>query len=134
MQWPTFQDKVKTKSVQMFAMGWVADYPDGENFLQLFYSPNKSPGTNNFNYRNKEFDRLFEQAGRLMKIEQRVPLYAKMAQILSEDCPALLLSEPISYGLIYHWVHNYKPHPIAYGLGKYTRLDVEARRKAGGRK
>ena len=48
MDWPTFQDKVNTKSAQMFMLGWVADYPDVESFLQLFYSKNISPGSNNF--------------------------------------------------------------------------------------
>ena len=62
-----------------------------------------------------------------------MPLYAKMARMISEDCPALLLVEQVSFMLINNWVYNLKLHPIAYGLGKYTRLDVEARRKAGGR-
>ena len=56
-----------------------------------------------------------------------------MIQILNGDCPVLLLSEPVSFALVYDWVHNYKSHPIAYGLQKYTRIDAEARRKAGGR-
>ena len=131
--WPTLQEKVHNKRTQMYAMGWHADYPDAENFLQLYYSPNIKRGTNNTNYSNEEFDRLFEQAGKLMDENRRVGLYAKMARMISEDCPVILLSEPVTYGLVYDWVHNYKPHPIAYGLGKYTRLDVEARRKAGGR-
>ncbi|MDD5011002.1 MAG: peptide ABC transporter substrate-binding protein, partial [Phycisphaerae bacterium] len=61
MDWPTFQNKIKSKSAQMFSLGWIADYPDEENFLQLFYSKNKSPGPNNFNYFNPEFDRLYEK-------------------------------------------------------------------------
>ena len=38
--WPTFLDKMDRRQAQMFRLGWVADYPDAENFLQLFYSPN----------------------------------------------------------------------------------------------
>ena len=130
--WPGLQEKVHKKLTQMYTMGWHADYPDAENFLQLFYSPNIDRGTNNANYRNPEFDLLYERAGNLPNVEDRVPLYAKMARIIANDCPVLPLSEPVSYVLLYDWVSDYKPHPIAYGLGKYTRLDVQARHAAGG--
>jgi len=130
--WPTLQKKVHNKQCQMYAMGWHADYPDAENFLQLYYSPNIRRGTNNTNYSNPAFDTLFKRAAVIMQEAERVPLYAKMTKMLNEDCPVLLLSEPVSFTLIYDWVHNFKSHPIGYGLGKYTRLDVAARRKAGG--
>ena len=59
--WPTFLEKMDRKQAQMFSLGWVADYPDAENFLQLFYGPNSSPGPNHANYVNAEFDRLYEK-------------------------------------------------------------------------
>jgi len=131
--WPTLQKKVHNKQCQMYAMGWHADYHDAENFLQLYYSPNIKRGTNNTNYKNPQFDRLFERAATTMNEKDRIPLYAKMVKILNEDCPVLLLSEPISFILVYEWVHNVKPHPIGYGFGKYTRIDADLRRLAGGR-
>ncbi len=131
--WPTLQRKVHNKMVQMYAMGWHADYPDAENFLQLYYSPNIDRGTNNANYKNEEFDRLFKMAETVMDEEKRVPLYAQMIRILNEDCPVLLLTEPISYVLINDWVSNNKLHPIGYGFRRYIRLDTAARRKRGGR-
>ncbi len=130
--WPTLQQKVNNKQTQIYAMGWHADYPDAENFLQLYYSPNIRLGTNNTNYSNPEFDKLFEQAYLVPDEDERVELYVKMIRILSEDCPVILLSEPITYTLLYDWVSNFKPHPIAYGLGKYTSIDVFARRIADG--
>jgi len=130
--WPTLQEKVHNKQTQIYAMGWHADYPDAENFLQLYYSPNIQRGTNNTNYGSPEFDKLFEQAAVLPEEADRVPLYAKMVRILNEDCPVLLLSEPVGFTLLYSWVSNFKPHPIAYGLGKYTRIDDALRRRMGG--
>ena len=132
--WPTLQDKIHNKRFQVCTMGWHADYPDAENFLQNFYSPNIESNTNYVSYVNKEFDRLFEESSKYPDVEQRVPLYAKMAQMISEDVPIMLLAEPTSYTLLRPWTHNFKAHPIAYGLGKYTRIDLEARIKAGGRK
>jgi oligopeptide transport system substrate-binding protein len=132
--YPTLLGKINNKRYQTCMLGWYADYPDAENFLQNFYSPNIERNTNYFSYDNKEFDRLFEEAGKYPDINDRVPLYAKMAQMISEDVPVILLYEPVIYTLLMPWTHNYKPHPIAYGVAKYTRIDVPARTQAGGRK
>src|SRR5207249_526714 len=48
--WPEFLKKMERKQQQMFKLGWVADYPDAENFLQLFSSKSISPGPNHTNY------------------------------------------------------------------------------------
>jgi len=131
--WPTLQEKVHNKVVQMYSMGWHADYPDPENFLQLYYGPNIKRGTNNCNYANPAFDALYEKASKMMPSPQRTALYVQMLKMLNEDCPALLLSEPISFVLVQPWVHNVKPHPIGYGFSMYQRIDVDMRRRMGGR-
>ncbi|MBL7106500.1 MAG: hypothetical protein ISS77_02680 [Phycisphaerae bacterium] len=127
MDWPTFQDKVKTKSAQIFSLGWIADIPDSENFLQLFYSKNVSPGTNNFNYSNPEFDKIYEQISVMPDSPERTKLYRKAEQIVVEDCPAVFLYHGVAYVLYHDWLHNYKPHGFGYGLSKYRRIDVKKR-------
>jgi len=124
MDWPTFLERVKTKSTQMFMLGWVADYPDTENFLQLFYSKNKSPGPNNFNYSNEKFDKIYEKAAIMPDSLQREALYRKAQQIVVEDCPAAFLMHGVAYVLYHDWVRNYKPHAFGYGLSKYRAIDV----------
>ncbi|MDY7011300.1 MAG: ABC transporter substrate-binding protein, partial [Planctomycetota bacterium] len=131
--WPKLQEKVHNKQCQMYTMGWHADYPDAENFLQLFYSPNIEKQTNNSNYSNPEFDRLYEKVRVMPDTPERTMLYAKMVNMISEDCPVLLLTEPQSYVLIYDWVKNFKPHPIGYGYAKYSRIDTALRHKLGGK-
>jgi len=131
--WPTLQEKVHNKTVQMYSMGWHADYPDPENFLQLYYSPNIKTLTNNTNYSNPEFDALYERASVMEPSADRTKLYVEMLKILNEDCPALLNSEPIGFALVHPWLHNYKPHPIGYGFGKFIRLDTDLRASMGGR-
>lgn len=128
MDWPTFQQKVSTKSAQIFALGWVADYPDAENFLQLFYSRNASPGPNNFNYSNAEFDRIFEQVSVMPDGPQRMELYRRAEQIVVEDCPAVFLLHGVGYVLHHSWVHNFKPHVFAYGLSKYITIDKDGKK------
>jgi len=131
--WPTLQEKVHNKATQIYTMGWHADYPDAENFLQLFYTPNIAKGTNNTNYSNPRFDRWYETIRVMPPGPERMELYVKMIRQISEDVPVLLLSEPQSFLLAYDWVHNVKPHPIGYGYTKYRRIDAELRRKLGGR-
>ncbi len=133
MDWPTLQQKVANKQVQLYTMGWHADYPDAENFLQLYYSPNIAKGTNNSNYSNPEFDRLYEQVRTMDDSPERTAIYAKMVNMISEDCPVLMLSEPLSFLLTYDWVRNIKAHPFGYGFLKYRRIDTDLRRELKGR-
>ncbi|GAG98410.1 unnamed protein product, partial [marine sediment metagenome] len=127
MDWPTFLDKIHTKSAQMFTLGWIADYPDAENFLQLFYSKNASPGPNNFNYSNPEFDRLYEQVAVMGDAAERTELYRKAERIVIEDCPAAFINHRVAYVLYHDWVANYKPHVFQYGLAKYRQIDKAKR-------
>src|ERR1051325_11566323 len=50
--WPEFLKKMERKQQQMFRLGWVADYPDAENFLQLFTTKSVSPGPKHTNSRH----------------------------------------------------------------------------------
>jgi ABC-type transport system substrate-binding protein len=127
MDWPTFQNSVKTKSAQMFTLGWIADYPDAENFLQLFYSRNASPGPNNFNYSNPRFDAIYERISAMPDSPERTELYRKAERIVVEDCPAAFLMHGVAYVLTHDWLSNYKPHAFGYGLGKYRRIDTAVR-------
>jgi len=131
--WPTLLGKINNKRFQACTLGWHADYPDAENFLQNFYSPNIERNTNYVGYVNEKFDRLFKESAKRPDIDQRIPLYAEMAKMIAEDVPVMLLAEPVTYTLLRPWTHNFKSHPITYGLGKYTRIDVAARIKGGGR-
>jgi ABC-type transport system substrate-binding protein len=125
--WPTYLEKLERRQAQMFSLGWVADYPDAENFLQLFYGPNSSPGPNHTNYANPEFDRLYEQIRVMQDGPERSALYRKMADIVIEDCPWLFEHHPLAYGLYHHWLKNYKPHDFPYGMAKYYKIDTTAR-------
>jgi len=131
MDWPTFQNKIKTKSAQIFMLGWIADYPDAENFLQLFYSANESPGPNNFNYSNAEFDRIYELASAMPECPERTAMYRQAERIVVEDRPAVFLMHGVAYLLHHDWVHNYKPHAFGYGTAQYRRIDVEQRLRYG---
>ncbi|HNX26171.1 MAG TPA: ABC transporter substrate-binding protein, partial [Phycisphaerae bacterium] len=134
MDWPTLQERVQTKKSQMYMMGWVSDYYDAENFLQLFYSPNITAGTNGANYSNPQFDRLYEKIRVMPDSPQRTELYKKMVQMVCEDCPVLPLTEPLTLVLLHDWYENYRMMPIGAGYGKFRNTNVELRKKFGGRR
>jgi len=121
--WPTFLDKMDRRQAQIFQLGWVADYPDPENFLQLFYSANVSPGPNHANYVSPEFDALYEQMRVLLPGEEKDRLCERMADIVIEDCPWIFMHQPMSYALVHHWLKNFKSHSFPYGMTKYRRAD-----------
>lgn len=125
--WPTLQERVENKLTQIYSMGWHADYPDPENFLQLYYTPNIKAGTNNTNFSNARFDELYKKSSIMLPSPQRTKVYAEMINILNEECPVLLLTEPVSFVLVHSWLHNVRPHPIGYGFGKYYRIDPAGR-------
>lgn len=125
--WPTFLDKMDRRQAQMFRLGWVADYPDAENFLQLFYSKNASPGPNHANYTNEDFDRLYEKVRVMQDTPERTALYTEMADIVIEDCPWIFDQIPLSYALHHAWIRNYKPHDFPYGVIKYHAVDQDLR-------
>ena len=129
MTWPKFQDATKTRSHQLFALGWVADYPDAQNFLLLFYGPNGAPGPNSCNYMNPEFDAFYEKAVALPDLEDRLPLYNRMEDIVIEDCPWLLSTYRVVYALYYDWLENYYPNDFIYGTARFQKVDMELRER-----
>ncbi len=88
-QYATFGDFVKDTSnskLPYISKGWGLDFPDAENTLQLFYGPNGSPGSNDANYKNPEFDRLYEESAVMLPSPERTAIYRRMNQILIDDC------------------------------------------------
>ena len=73
-----------------FRGGWIADYPDAENYLSVFYSKNPAP-PNYTRYKNSAFDKVFEQAIKETNDSLRYILYRKADQIAMNDAPLVPL-------------------------------------------
>src|SRR5690606_15359084 len=85
---------VQSQDAIFWRTGWVADYPDPENFLNLFYSGNideSNPTINPFKYNNPEFDALFEKAMGETNEEKRFELLAQCDQIIIDDAVVMPL-------------------------------------------
>lgn len=127
MDWPTYQEKVNTRSAQLFTAGVSASITDSEDFLGLFYGKNWAPGSNKFNYANEQFDKLYETATIMFDSPERQKIYRQMEIMVLEDCPAAFLNHRVAYVLTHSWYKNYKPHAFAFGLSKYRRVNLEER-------
>jgi peptide/nickel transport system substrate-binding protein len=78
--------------VNFFRASWIADYPDEENYLSLFYSENFAPnGPNYTHFSNIEFDQLFEEAYIENDRKKRNDLYRKMDSIVMKEAPVVIL-------------------------------------------
>ncbi len=121
--WPQFQEKIKGQKAQIFGVAWGADYPDGQNFLQLFYSKNLPPGPNDTNFTNSEFDKLYEQSLKLPPSGERDQLYSKMQKMVNEESPWIYNAHRVRYSLYHGWLNNYKWNSIGNDYFKYLRVD-----------
>lgn len=129
-----FQDKIRNGSTQMFMWGWNADYPDPENFLFLLYGGNAAvdtdgSGINSSNYKNPEFDRLFDQMNTMENSPERLAIIKKMLLIAQEDAPWIWGFHPKALGLYHSWYSNIWPNQMANNKMKYKRIDSKQRRK-----
>jgi ABC-type transport system substrate-binding protein len=125
-----FQEKVRKGAVQLFYFGWNADYPDPENFLFLLHGKQgkvKDSGENAANYRNPEYDRLFEQVKAMENGAPRQELINRMTDILRHDAPWVWGFHPKDYTLRHAWLTNRKPSKVGHNTLKYQRVDAGLR-------
>jgi peptide/nickel transport system substrate-binding protein len=88
----TLTQSISTGKSSFFKATWIADYPDAENYLSLFYSKNFSPGGPNYtHFKNAEFDRLYEQAFLETDDKKRQELYKKMDELVMQEAPVIPL-------------------------------------------
>ena len=123
MTWDAFINAVSEGRTQMSSMGWVGDYPDAQNFLQLFYSKNASPGPNHTAYANADFDREFEAALDAADAEERNRHWHKCQEIVREDCPWIFTHYNRSFSLTGPRVGNYIPSVFPYGDEQHYLLN-----------
>lgn len=128
-----FKDKMENGNAQIYFWGWLADYPDPENFLFLLYGKNaqidSKSGVNSANYKSAEYDRLFKKMQLMENSPERAEIIDQMLDILHRDTPWATGFHGHSYALNNSWVKNTKPHGISKTTFKYRRLDTELRRE-----
>lgn len=123
-----FLQKLAQGQMQLFRLSWTGDYPDAENFLQLFYGPN-SGASNRVCYSSEEFDRAFEAVRSMPDSPERKRAYEALARRLTDECPWIFESHPVAFLLKHAWMRNYRPHDFAFNRWKYFSVDPAKREK-----
>ena len=116
--------------VQMFESNWIADFPDGDNFYQLLYGPNRGRA-NYARFNLPAYNERYEQARQLGDSPARQKLYGEMNQLIHAYNPWVPLTHPLSADLQHPWLKNYKRHPVELTTWRYLDIDPEQRERAG---
>ncbi|MFQ5655913.1 MAG: ABC transporter substrate-binding protein [Candidatus Methylomirabilales bacterium] len=105
LDWPAYLNLVDGGEAQFFRLGWLADYPDPENFLTvLFHSRNIGSKGNLSRYANPKVDALLDRADQSMDSDERARLYQEAEKIILADAPWIFLHYYSTDVLIQPWV------------------------------
>ncbi len=124
----SLREQVAQGKCAWFRKSWIADYPDAENYLSLFYSPNRCPaGSNYTRYNNPKYDRLYRRAKQTSDEQERIALYREMDRMLMEDAPVVVLY----YDQVLHFTHKYVHGLRSNAMNaldlRYVTIDKSAR-------
>ena len=90
MESAVLRNAMRNGDVGVFRASWIADYPDGENFLSMFYSKNPAP-PNYTRYQNASFDQLYDSAMQERVEKEKILMYQEMDRLLVQDAPVVFL-------------------------------------------
>ena len=119
----------------MRGAAWIADYPDGDNFMQLLYGPN-SMQSNNACYKSAEFDALYAKSKLLPDGPERNKLYREMTKTMERDTPWIMNDSRYRNTLLQPQIVGYKKHPMCMPTGCTStsrRAPSNVKRAAGTR-
>lgn len=121
-----FLQKLANHQIQMFRLSWTGDYPDAENFLQLFYGPN-SGASNRVCCDFPDINKKYEAVKNMGPSAERDLKYLELAEAIREKCPWIFESYTVSFLLKHSWLKNMRPHDFAFQRWKYISVDPQKR-------
>jgi oligopeptide transport system substrate-binding protein len=119
--WDLFQREVRDGAYQMWMLGWVADYPDPQNFLDLLF--HSEADLNVTGYANDVVDSLLERARQELDPQARMDLYSEAERTILIDAPWVPLHHATEVWLVKPYVHNFSVPPIVRPRLAEIRLD-----------
>lgn len=114
---------IREEKDDLFDIGWMADYPDPQNFLDvLFHSRSEE---NIGEYSNPEIDEMLEEARRETDPDARTALYQDIEQALVADAACIPLFFSTSYILVKPYVKGFIPSPLPIPWLKYVSIEAD---------
>ena len=121
---------IKEEKDELYVSGWVADYPDPENFLDVLFDTGSEENTGE--YSNHEVDALLEQARVEQDVTARIRLYQEIEQMLVNDAACLPLFFDVNYVLVKPYVEDYVVTPMGVLTLKGVSLEKTPSATEGG--
>ena len=126
-----FSDNIKAAEACQLAMwgsAWIADYPDGENFMQLLYGPNTHQ-SNHGCYESAAFDAIYVKMKSMPDSPERNRLFLLMSRQMEVDGAWKLGVSRYRNVLVYPQVKGYRFHPILVNAWEFMDLDPSLRKQ-----
>lgn len=124
-QGSSLRELITKNNVNFFRGSWIADYPDGENYLAVFYSKNFVPnGPNYTHFHNPIFDKLFEASFFETNDSIRFSMYQQMERIVLEESPMVILYYDQSVRLIPKNISGLPNNPLNILDLKRTKKNI----------
>ena len=123
----------KRRTVQMFTTGWLMDFPDPSNFLDVLFHSRSIRNRNSENrafYSNLELDTILDAARIEIDADKRIGLYRKANAIVARDAPWAFLYSSLNYEAWQPYVKGYEPHPVWDRMFRDVWLDLPRQRLA----
>jgi oligopeptide transport system substrate-binding protein len=118
----SLRDMMSKNEATFFRGSWIADYPDAENYLSVFYSKNRVPfGPNYTGYYNDAFDRLFEQSYEETDLQKRFALYHQMDNMILEHASIVPIYYDQSVVMLQNNISGYPMNPLNLMILKGVR-------------
>ena len=116
-----FLYNLKQEKDEMFELGWIADYPDPDNFLDILFHTGSE--NNIFEYSNPDLDALLDQAAIEQNMAVRLAMYQQAEQLVVDDAPCLPLFHGNNYILVKSYVKGYELSPL--GIPDLSKVYID---------
>ena len=118
----TLRQMKSSGELDAFRASWIADYPDAENYLSLFYSKNFTPnGPNYTHFKSATFDSLYEKSLSIIDINERKQYYIKMDSLIIDQSPII----PLYYDEVVRFtqktISGFEPNAQNFLVLKYVK-------------
>ncbi|MBF0517589.1 MAG: hypothetical protein HQK97_10845, partial [Nitrospirae bacterium] len=112
LEWSAYKSAINNGDTDMFWLGWLADYPDSENFLYpLYHSSNAGAAGNRTRYKNAEVDKLIETGRKTADEKKQQAIYKTAEELILKDTPALYFWQNRGFTAVAPRIRNSTSYP-----------------------